>query len=278
MRPPDFIFFRDLVEEHSGIALSEEKLYLIEARLKPVLRSFQLNSIDELILQLRWKREQNMIDAVVQSMTTNETFFFRDGAPFEALQQQVLPHFQLRRESSRTLNIWSAACSSGQEAYSIAMIIREYFPRMNDWQINILATDLSEEVLEKGRQGAYNQFEIDRGLPKSLLKYFRQDGRLWKIDDKIRQMVEFRSGNLVEDVPSSYPRMDIIFLRNVLIYFKPEVKEQILTRIEKILKPDGVVFLGQSESISQLNVPLQTYHIGTVTCLTSNNNVQFARA
>ncbi len=269
MRTQDFVFFRDLVEKHSGIALSEEKLYLIEARLKPVLADHNLNSIDDMLMQLRWKRNQQLIDDVVQSMTTNETFFFRDGAPFDALRETVLPEFQRRRAATRTLNIWSAACSSGQEAYSIAMIIREYFPVMHNWQINILATDLSEEVVEKGRQGLYNQFEVGRGLPSQLMKYFEQEGRSWRVKESIRKMVKFQKGNLVEPIPSNYPRMDIVFVRNVLIYFNADVKERILTQIEQTLKPDGLVFLGQSESISQLNVPLKPYNVGTAPCFCS---------
>lgn len=278
MRTQDFVFFRDLVEKHAGIALSEEKLYLIETRLKPVLSAHNLNSVDELLMQLRWKRDPKMIDDVIQSMTTNETFFFRDGAPFDALRMKVLPQLQRSRAATRTLNIWSAACSSGQEAYSIAMIIREYFPAMNDWQISILATDLSEEVVQKGRAGYYNQFEIDRGLPKPLLKYFQQEGRRWRIKENIRNMVNFQTGNLVEPLPSTYPRMDIVFLRNVLIYFNADIKERILTQIEKTLKPDGLLFLGQSESISQLKVPLTPYNVGTAPCFCSVNNKNLVQA
>lgn len=268
MRSQDFEFIRDLVKEESGISLTRDKIYLIKTRLEPVLKCENLKSVEELVTQLRWSSTDKLTNAVIGAMTINETFFFRDSAPFDALKNHVIPTLIEERKASRTLNIWCAACSSGQEPYSIAMLLREYFPSLNNWDVSILATDISDEVIEKGQTGIYSQFEIDRGLPRVMLKYFEQQERGWRIKKEISESIYFQKGNLLELWPNNYnyPPMDIVFLRNVLIYFDLDVRRNILQNMKKMLKPDGFLFLGQSETVALLDVPFETCHIGAASC------------
>ncbi len=249
----DFDYVRDLVRKRSAIVLEQEKSYLIESRLLPLARREGFASIDEVIAKLRLSGFSTLHGKVVEAMTTNETSFFRDLHPFEAFRKVVLPDLVTRRASARQLRFWCAASSTGQEPYSIAMVIREHFPQLANWDIKILATDLSTQVLEKARSGCFNQTEVNRGLPAPMMmKYFDRQGMNWQLKDNVREMVEFRLLNLIEAWPN-LPQMDIVFIRNVLIYFDVQTKKDILGKIRRILRPDGFLFLGGAESTLNLD-------------------------
>lgn len=266
MKPQDFEFLRTLVRRESGISLYEEKMYLINARLKPVLKRRKLLTIDDLIMRLRWQPTPALIQEVINVLTIHETFFFRDEAPFRVLQSTVIPALIKAREDTRTLNIWSAACSSGQEPYSIAMMLREYFPELQGWHIYLYGTDISGPILDKAQNGRYSQFEVERGLPANFLKYFEEDDEGWQINKSIRDMVTFEVANLVQPWPAYIPAMDIIMMRNVLIYFENDTKKKILANIKKYLHHDGYLFLGQSETVSQLDNSFELCHYSSSSC------------
>ena len=248
MTPLDYEFLRKLLKDRSGLDLSAAKQYLVESRLLPLARRANLAGIPELVQKLRSGGDQ-LTTQVVEAMTTNETFFFRDKIPFDHLRDYVLPALIQARASRRSLRIWSAACSTGQEPYSIAMGLREYGAALAGWRIEIVATDLSQEVLEKSKAGLYSQFEVQRGLPIQLLvKYFTQLGELWQLSADIRGMVQHRQLNLLQDF-SHLGKFDVIFCRNVLIYFDQETKSAIFERMSKMLEADGTLFLGAAESV-----------------------------
>lgn len=250
--PPDFEFIRALVRRHSAIVLEPSKDYLIEARLGPVARQEGLASIGALATRLRAEVDGPLQRKVVDAMTTNETLFFRDQRPFEVLRQQLLPELLAKRSSRRALRIWSAACSTGQEPYTLAMLLREGFPQLATWTVEIVATDLSPSVLEKARRGAYGKIEVNRGLPASLLaKYFSETGSDYALRDDIRSMVSFREMNLATPWPA-LGTFDVVFLRNVLIYFDVDTKKSILSRVLGVLEPDGYLFLGAAETTLNL--------------------------
>lgn len=245
---PTFDYVRKLVHEHSAIALEASKDYLVESRLVPLARQKGLNSIAELVALLRHQPFGELHTEVVEAMTTNETSFFRDIHPFEALRTAILPPLIAARAHVRILNIWSAAASTGQEAYSIAMLLAESFPQLNDWKVQIIGTDLSQQVLAKAEKGEYSQLEVNRGLPAALLvKYFDKVGLHWKVKPAIKRRVRFCQANLVGRWPT-LPSFDVIFLRNVLIYFTPDTKRQILAKMRNQLQADGSLFLGGAES------------------------------
>ncbi|CAL75368.1 chemotaxis protein methyltransferase [Bradyrhizobium sp. ORS 278] len=248
MTPLDYEFLRKLLKERSGLDLSADKQYLVESRLLPLARRANLPGIPELVQKLKSGGEQLMTQ-VVEAMTTNETFFFRDKIPFDHLREGILPSLIQSRASRRSLRIWSAACSTGQEPYSIAMCLREFGAALAGWRIEIVATDLSQEVLEKSKAGLYSQFEVQRGLPIQLLvKYFTQLGELWQLSADIRGMVQHRQLNLLQDF-THLGKFDVIFCRNVLIYFDQETKAQIFERMAKVIEPDGTLLLGAAESV-----------------------------
>lgn len=266
MNTVDVDYLRHLVREHSAIVVEEGKEYLFQARLLPVVRLEGLASIDALVQRLRSQPYNGLHQKVVEAMTTNETSFFRDSHPFETLKNTIFPELIKKRAARARLDIWSAACSSGQEAYSIGMILRENFPELLKWNVKIVGTDLSNEILERARKGRYNQFEVNRGLPAPLLvKYFTQQGVDWQITDSIRKMAEFIPMNLIGTWPPLLP-MDIIMLRNVLIYFDLPTKKSILSKIRFLLKPDGYLFLGGAETTNQLNEAFEPYQIGKTWC------------
>lgn len=243
----DFAFIRALLSREAGIHLEASKSYLVQARLRPVLERSPYAQLAELLDRVRGGDAQLKCE-LIEAMTIHETSFFRDGHPFETLREVVLPALREARGSLRRLHIWSAACSSGQEPYSVAMLLREHFPELAGWHIDLRATDLSESILEDARQGRFNQVEINRGLPTPLLlKYFRREGMSWRLDERIRQMVRFEQLNLTRPWPT-LPYMDVIFLRNVLIYFDVQTKQAILERALGLLKPDGYLFLGGCET------------------------------
>ncbi len=249
MRPENFDLACDLLEKRSGLMLTRDKVYLLENRLMPVARKRKMKGLDELLDAVRRDKDEGLINEFVEAMTTNETFFFRDAKPFEQLRETILPRFMKHRADVKKLRIWCAAACTGQEPYSIAMVLRESFPNLADWRIEIIGTDISKAVLDRARAGVYSQFEVQRGLPvKYLIKYFHQDETRWQIDDSIRSMVSFREFNLLNSL-APIGRCDIVFCRNVLIYFGPETKTQVLDGISELLPPDGVLYLGGAETV-----------------------------
>lgn len=248
MSPASFDYIRTLLADLSAIALEDEKKYLVETRLLPVAKRAGLSSIDDLVTRLRVTPNHPLRQQVVEAMTTNETSFFRDQVPFETLRTIILPNLLARRGVSKNLTIWSAACASGQEPYSIAMMLDEHFSDLHDWRIRLLGTDLSTQVLERARIGQFTQLEIERGLPAPLLqKYFRRVAHDWQLDETLCRMVEFRQLNLSRDWPA-LPKMDVILLRNVLVYFDVATRQEILRKVRGLLRPDGYLLLGGAET------------------------------
>ncbi len=236
--------------------MDSSKQYLVESRVMPIVRRERLSSLDELVLILQRKQSPKLAKDVIEAMTINETYFFRDKSPFDQFRNTILPALIASRQKERKLRIWSAAASTGQEAYSLAMILEENATKMPGWKIEILGTDLSEQVLEKARKGIYSQFEVQRGLPTPmLLRHFTQIGESWQISEAMRNKVTFRPLNLIADF-TSLGRFDIIFCRNVLIYFDTTLKADILARMTRILTPDGFLTLGASESLIGIKTDL----------------------
>jgi chemotaxis protein methyltransferase CheR len=250
----DFDLVRTMVRQRSGIVLDEGKAYLLEARLSGLAVREGFASVERLLASFRTERSNGLETRVVEVMTTNETSFFRDIQPFEALRQVVLPDLLERRAREKRLSIWCAASSSGQEPYSLAMLLHEHFPNIvATWKMQIIASDLSTEVLDRARSGLYSQVEVNRGLPARLLvKFFEQRGLQWQLKDDIRRMVALKQLNLVESWPP-LPPPDIVMLRNVLIYFDVEMKKTILGKIRRLLRPDGYLFLGGAETTMNLD-------------------------
>lgn len=249
----DFEFLSRLLRQESGLSIDRDKAYLITARLTPLAARCDFESVAELVRALRIGDDQFLVEAVVAAMATNETAFFRDKHPFDTIQESLLPEILSRRESSRSLRFWSGACSTGQEAYSLAMIVRQHVPRLGDWDVRIVASDLSESVLDKARSGCYTQLEVNRGLPAPLLvRYFEQNGLEWNVVDELREMIVFQRINLIKSWPQ-LPKMDLILLRNVLIYMKPPEKKTVLARIRSLLDPDGYLILGCGETTLRID-------------------------
>jgi chemotaxis protein methyltransferase CheR len=247
------IYLRDLVRRRSAIVIEADKDYLLESRLHPLARQHSMSTLDELVAQVRRDERGPLAHAVIEAMTTNETSFFRDIHPFEALKTKILPDLMAARASVRTLRIWCAAASTGQEPYSIAMAICEAFPALATWNVQIIATDLNATVLARAREGRFKQLEVNRGLPAALLvKYFDRVGADWQIKKQIRDMVSFQELNLLERWPL-FTAQDVIFIRNVLIYFDIPTKQQILGRARQILRSDGYLILGGAETTMNLD-------------------------
>jgi chemotaxis protein methyltransferase CheR len=245
--PDEFNFIAGLLKERSGLALTPDKGYLLETRLQPIARAHNLTDVHALIARLRSNPTAAMVHEIIESMTTNESMFFRDGKPFEHLTSVVLP--TLKAAGKKEMRIWSAACSTGQEPYSIAMTLLEEAAKYSDIQFRIHATDLADKVIERSRMGVYSQFEVQRGLPiMMLMKYFTQmPNNMWQMKDTIKSMVTFASNNLLESY-AALGKFDIIFCRNVLIYFDEKTKSDVLERMAAILNPPGYLFLGGAES------------------------------
>jgi chemotaxis protein methyltransferase CheR len=249
MNIDDFNLLSKLIKDRSGLTLTKDKAYLLESRLLPVARKWNLKSLDELVMRLRTRSEAGLVRDVVEAMTTNESFFFRDIKPFDQFKQVVLPYLLQARGANRNIKVWSAACSSGQEPYTLSMMLKEERQKLIGWNVDILATDLSTEILAKAQAGLYSQFEVQRGLPIQLLvKYFKQAGDRWQIDSAIREMVRYRPFNLLDDL-SGLGQFDVIFCRNVLIYFDQPTKQMVLERMAKQLAPDGFLYLGGAETV-----------------------------
>ena len=248
MSPVEYEYLRKLLKDHSGLDLSADKHYLIESRLLPLARKAGLPGIPELVQKMKGGSTA-LVTQVVEAMTTNETFFFRDKVPFDHFRDSIMREILQARAGRKSVRIWCAAGSTGQEPYSLAMCLKEMGAALAGWRIEILATDLSQEVLEKSKAGIYSQFEVQRGLPiQMLVKYLKQNGELWQINADIRAMVQHRQLNLLHDF-SQLGTFDVIFCRNVLIYFDQETKSNIFRRLAKALEPDGFLVLGAAETV-----------------------------
>jgi chemotaxis protein methyltransferase CheR len=244
--PPDYEYLRKLLKDHSGLDLSADKQYLIESRLMPLARKCGLSSIPDLVMKIRGGA---YIPQVVEAMTTNETFFFRDKLPFDHFRDTIMPDVLKARAARRSVRIWCAAGSTGQEPYSLAMSLKEMGAALAGWRVDIVATDLSQEVLEKSKAGIYSQFEVQRGLPiQMLVKYFKQSGELWQINPELRSMVQHRQLNLLHDF-GQLGTFDVIFCRNVLIYFDQDTKINVLNRLARSMEADGFLVLGAAETV-----------------------------
>jgi chemotaxis protein methyltransferase CheR len=266
LRPDHFAFVSQMLRNEAAIVLDPGKEYLVESRLLPIVREDKHADLEALIntamqspvgSALRYK--------IVDALTTNETLFYRDFHPFEALRTEILPHVIKENAATRKLSIWSAAASTGQEAYSIAMLLREHFPQLATWKVRLFGTDLSTTTLDAARAGRYTQMEVNRGLPATLLvKYFTKDEGGWRIKDDIRKMVEFQPMNLIQPWPD-LGTFDVVFIRNVLIYFDVATKQKILQRIRKVLHPQGHLFLGTAETTFNIDPSWSPQTIGRST-------------
>lgn len=249
MKPEDFAFFCKLILERTGLVLGADKTYLIESRLTPVARKHNIPGLDALAVSLRQGKDAILLRDFTDALMTNESFFFRDSKPFEQFRDVVLPKLMAARAGSKRIRIWSAACSTGQEPYSLAMILKEQGAKLAGWTIDIVGTDISHEVLSRAQSGVYTQFEVQRGLPiRMLTKHFVKEGDNWRLSPRIRAMVNFRRYNLLDDL-SPLGRFDIVFCRNVLIYFDPPTKARVLDAVARQLAPDGYLVLGAAETV-----------------------------
>ncbi|QJR36465.1 CheR family methyltransferase [Gemmatimonas groenlandica] len=253
MTAKTFDYIRQVVLTRSAIVLEPGKEYLVESRLVPLAKVHGFATLDDFADAMTKAPFGTMHRQMVEAMTTNETSFFRDIHPFDALRKTILPEIIARKAATKQLNIWCAAASSGQEPYSVAMLLREHFPELQSWKFSFIATDLSNAVLAKARSGRYGQLEVNRGLPAPLMvKYFTKDGTEWIIRDDIRGMIDFRELNLIEKWPQ-LPVADIVMIRNVLIYFDIATKKQILKNIRSMMSPQGYLMLGGAETTMGLD-------------------------
>lgn len=249
MNPADFEFISSLIMSRSGLVLTPDKSYLLESRLMPVARKHGLKGLDDLIETLRSRKDEALIVEVTEAMTTNESFFFRDTKPFDLLRDEVLPPILENRAAQKRLRIWCAAASSGQEPYSIAIVLKELGAKLAGWNIEIIGTDISNDILKKAKAAQYSQFEVQRGMPiQLLLKYFDKIDENWEVKPEIKNMVQFKYWNLLED-PKPLGKFDIVFCRNVLIYFDAETKGRVLETVSNLMPEDGMMFLGGAETV-----------------------------
>ncbi len=261
----EFDYLRRLVKDFSAIDIDAGKEYLADLRLSPLLPDQGCESVQELLQQLRGKSFGGVHRKVVDAMTNNETWFFRDLHPFTALGDEIIPELMKKRASDRRLAIWSAACSSGQEPYSIAMLIRDRF-MIPGWSFSIRATDISTPILERAKKGIYTQMEVNRGLPApALAKHFTKSGSQWELKSEVRDMVSFDLINLSQPW-SGIPTADIVFLRNVLIYFEVDVRKRILEQVRRVLRSDGYLFLGGAETTLNLDSNFERVQFGRYAC------------
>jgi len=247
----DYAYLRQLVFGLSQNVLDPSRDYLFDTRLSKVLRNQGMSRLDELVRMLRSRPNPTLEKAVAEAMTINETSFFRDTRPFELLRTELLPKLIEARKHTRTLRFWSAACSTGQEGYSLAMLMLEHFPMLVNWNIRIEGTDICSEVVDKAQSGSYHRIEINRGLPaRFVVRYFDHIGEDWIVKPEVKKFTNYRQANLTG---ASLPfnrlsdRFDVIFLRNVMLYFSMDTRKTLLAGIHKVLAPDGLLFLGSSE-------------------------------
>lgn len=249
----DIEAFRRLVLERSGLSLGADKDYLLQSRLTPLMREEGLATLEALFARLRLDPRGRLAQRAIDAMATHESYFFRDATPFDQLRDTLLPALVARRTGARRLRIWSAACSSGQEPYSLAMLLLEERRLMPDWTVEILATDMSQPILDRARRGVYSDFEASRGLSEARRsRWLRREGGDWSIAPEVRALVEFRPHNLM-DGTAGMGRFDLIFCRNVLIYFEQLQKRWALARLSEALEPDGALVLGSAETVVGLD-------------------------
>lgn len=265
MKLTEFDVYRDLLKEKSGLSLSQDKIYLLESRLSPVAKHWGFHTLQDMTQALSGVPDPKLVNEIIEIMTTTETSFFRDKISFEALKATVIPYMHKSRAKKRNLSIWCAAASSGQEPYSIAMLIKELSATLlSGWSINILGTDISNNILSRAKSGLYSQFEVQCGLPiATLIEFFVQNEEHWEIDDDIKSMVEYRHFNLLDDM-NAVGKHDIILCRNVLKYFDEATKTDVLRRIANQLEPDGFLFLGEDETVSDVTdlfLPVAGQHV-----------------
>lgn len=274
--PGDYAFIQEFVRKRASIILNAGQEYLVKSRLEPVAREAGLPDLTALVQRLRKEPWGPLHAKVVESMTTNETSFFRDLHPFEALRKHILPELIKRRRIERSLQIWSGACSTGQEPYSLAMLVQET-PELKGWSVRILATDLSKAAISRAKSGVYSPLELGRGLPSRMLaQYFERDGNTYKVKPALRAMIEWRQLNLAEPFPT-LPLCDIVFLRNVLIYFSPDTCTSILNRVSETMSSKGYLLLGTTENMLGLPVSLESLTIGRTTVYRPTRNSQLVR-
>lgn len=253
LQPQTYEYLRDLLKRTSGLMITPEKVYLLQSRLLPIARRRGMQNLDQMVASLRMKPDKAVMDDIIEAMTTNETYFFRDDKAFKQLRENVLPALLKAREGSKKLRIWSAASSTGQEAYSMAMIFDELLAGKPGWSYEIVGTDISPAAVERAKKGEYSPFEVQRGLPiKLLMKYFTQTGQNWTVKDEMKKSISFRVFNL-HDSFAPLGRFDLIVCRNVLIYFDDNDKRKVLAGMKEALSPDGYLFLGSSETILGLS-------------------------
>lgn len=249
MKPDDFVFLSTLVKRESGLILNEDKSYLLESRLMPLARQRNLAGLEELVQVAKRGTDATLVKDITEAMTTNESFFFRDIKPFDIFRDATLPFFLDRRSSKKSIRIWCAAASSGQEPYSLAMILNEMSAKFGGWRNEIIGTDISTEILDKATKGIYTQFEVQRGLPvQFLVKYFEKVEESWQVAKLLRDMIKYKEFNLLESL-TPLGRFDIVFCRNVLIYFDQETKSKVLEQISNLMPDDGLLFLGGAETV-----------------------------
>lgn len=248
MKASSLRYLCEYVERRAAIILDAEKDYLIETRLAPVMTQFKLKNLEKLVEALQANRTLGLESRVIEAMTTNETFFFRDKVPFEAFEKDVLPKLIEARKNARKLRLWCGAASTGQEPYSIAMLLVDRFPELTQWDLTFEATDINETVLQRAREGLFKAHEVNRGLePRLKQRFFQQKGNRWQIDERLRKMIKFSRLNLIDPWRWEEP-FDVVFLRNVLIYFNVPTKQRILRRVRESMRPDAVLFLGGAET------------------------------
>lgn len=263
--PDDFDLVRRVVRDGAAIVLDDGKEYLVESRLLPVARQRGLQGVAELVERLRREPHGELRTVVVEALTTNETSFFRDGRPFTALAEEILPALVGARSAERELTIWSAGCSSGQEAYSTAILVREALAGRSGWRPRILASDVSTAMLDRTREGLYTQLEVNRGLPvQRLVQHFTREGTQWRVHPDLRAMVETRQVNLAAPWPA-LPQMDLVLLRNVMIYFDVATKRRILANVRTLLRPGGYLLLGGAETTLNLDDRFERVSFGSMT-------------
>jgi chemotaxis protein methyltransferase CheR len=261
-----FAYLRKLIYDNSAIVLEADKQYLLEARLGPMLTREHLKSFDDLVARLNSGNAGALRQRVLEAVTTHETSFFRDRHPFDLFRKTIVPRLLNERSAAKRINIWCGAASTGQEPYTLAFIIKECGLTLGGWNVDFTATDLSEEVLARARAAVFSQLEVNRGLPMPMLiKYFDKVGLEFQIKPDLRKMIVFRKLNLMEAWPPM-PEMDVVFMRNVLIYFDVPTKKRVLDRLARTIRPGGYLFLGTVESTHNLSSSFQAVQVGNATC------------
>jgi chemotaxis protein methyltransferase CheR len=262
----DIDYLRGVIADQSGNVIAPRQVYMLEQRLNPLAETLGLANIEALVGELRRSHDSTLKTKIAEAVTVNETSFFRDSHPFEALRTSIIPELVRKNEAKRSIRIWCAAASTGQEPASIAMTIREAFPELSNWKIDIVATDLSEEVLARCRRGSYSQLEVNRGLPaRHLDRFFERAGSEWMIKSEVRNLITFQRLNLTKPLPFM-SQFDIVFIRNVLIYFDQPTKTDILKRVHKSLTPDGYLFIGSAETVIGMGLLYRREEIDATVC------------